>query len=50
MEIQELLQQSFEVINAYDTMICEADTSYKTDHEIVSNEIINAKKLKVDIS
>lgn len=46
MEIQELLQQSFEVINAYDTMICEADTSYKTDHEIVSNEIINAEEIE----
>lgn len=46
MEKEELLQQSFKVINAYDTMICEADTSYKTDHEIVSNEIINAEEIE----
>lgn len=46
MEKEELLQQSFVVINAYDTMICEADTSCKTDHEIVSNEIINAEEIE----
>lgn len=46
MEKQELLQQSFKVINAYDTVIYEADTSVKTDHEIVSNEIINAEEIE----
>lgn len=46
MEKEELLQQSFEIINAYDTAICEDDTSCKTDHEIVSSEIINAEEIE----
>ena len=50
MEKEELLQQSFEIINAYDTAICEDDDtssySYKIDHEIVSNEVISIEEIK----
>ena len=46
MEKEELLRQSFKVINAYDTVICEADTSCKTDHDIISNEIINSEEIE----